>query len=278
MPTENSEDRLQQGLDALNRADFPGAIDSLSQVVAEDSSNAPAWRALGVCYLEIRQPDMALTALERALQADPEEADTHYILGNACGTLGYLERAAACYRRALELDPEHAKAEEFLIRTEALLTSREHYRRGVRLLYGPEPTVADLNQALRELVQSSAIFEDSPAVDSLADCARKLWDLRQEAWLPAPALPGLEGWRRACERGVQCVLARNWRGARAAYEDALDYRAGDAFVHHALGFSLALLEESAAAVRAWLRTLELDPDYDFAQFARVQSSSNVREQ
>jgi tetratricopeptide (TPR) repeat protein len=270
VPTEDPRDRLRQGLDALNRADFPDAIDSLSQVVAEDSSNSAAWRALGICYLEIRQPGVALTALERAVQADPEEADTHYILGNACGTLGQLERAAACYRRALQLDPEHAKAEEFLIRTEALLTSREHYRRGLRLLYGPEPSVQDLNQALRELVQSAAIFDDSPAADSLADCARKLLDIRQEHPLAAPSGPGLEGWRSACERGYHCVIARNWRGARVAYEDALDYRAGDAFVHHALGFSLALLEEPAAAVRAWLRALELDSDYDFAQFGRVR--------
>ncbi len=269
MPTENFEDRLQQGMDALNRADFPGAIDSLSEVVAADASNAPAWRALGVCYLEIRQPDVALTALEQAVRADPEEADSHYILGNACGTLGQLERAAACYRRALEIDPQHAKAEEFLIRTEALLTSREHYRRGLRLLYGPEPGASDLNQALRELAQSAAIFEDSPAHESLADCARKLLDVRQELPVPAPSLAGLNGWKQACERGYQCVVAGNWRGARAAYEDALDYRAGDAFVHHALGFSLALLDEPAAAVRAWLRTTELDPNYDFSCFGRV---------
>lgn len=271
MPAEHLEDRLQQGLEALGRADFPGAIDKLSQVVAEDSSNATAWRALGVCYLEVRQPDVALTALERALQAGHDDADTHYILGNACGTLGHLERAAACYRRALKIDPRHAKAEEFLIRTEALLTSREHYRRGLRLLYGPEPGVQDLNQALRELVQSAAIFDDSPASDSLPDCARRLVDVRQEGRVAAPSEPGFDGWKHACERGYQCVLAGNWRGARAAYEDALDYRAGDAFVYHALGFSMALLEEPAAAVRVWLRALELDPDYDFARFGRVQS-------
>lgn len=270
MPAERLEDRLQQGLDALSRADFPGAIDTLSQVVAEDSSNFAAWRGLGVCYLEVRQPDMALSALERALQAGPGEADTHYILGNACGTVGQLERAAVCYRRALQIDPQHAKAEEFLIRTEALLTSREHYRRGLRLLYGPEPGVPDLNQALRELVQSAAIFDDSPAIESLSDCARRLLDVRKEARAAAPFGAGFEGWKRACERGYQCTLAGNWRGVRAAYEDALDYRAGDAFVHHALGFSLALLNEPAGAVRVWLRVLELDPDYDFTQFGRVQ--------
>ncbi|HXJ96939.1 MAG TPA: tetratricopeptide repeat protein [Terriglobia bacterium] len=273
MPTENLEQRLQRGLDALNRADFLGAIDDLGEVVAEDPSNAAAWRALGVCYLEMRQPANALEALERSLSADPEQPDTHYVLGSACGTLGQLERAAACYRRALELDPDHAKAEEFLVRTEALLESREHYRRGLKLLHGGEPNRDDLNQALRELVQSAAIFDGSPARESLAHCAQKLLALRQEATPVESGTPLTEDWTRACERGFQCTRFGNWVGAREAYQDALVYRVGDAFVHHALGFSFLFLGEPEEAVRAWLRTLELDPDYDFTRFGRAQQSS-----
>jgi len=269
MPIENLEQRLQRGLDALSRADFLEAIENLNGVVAEDSSNAEAWRALGVCYLEIRQPGTALEALERSLQADPEQADSHYVLGNACGTLGNLVRAAACYRRALEIEPDHAKAEEFLIRTEALLESREHYRRGLKLLYAADPTRHDLNQALRELVQSAAIFEDSPARESLVDCAQKLLALRQDHPVPVSVTPALEDWGRACERGYQSALFGNWAGARAAYQDALVYRVGDAFVHHALGFGFLLTGEPGEAVRAWLRALELDPGYDFTRFGRA---------
>ncbi len=269
MLTEDFERRFQHGLDALNRADFLGAIEDLGEVVAQDASNAAAWRALGVCYLEIRQPATALEALERSLSADPEQADTHYVLGSACGTLGQLERAAACYRRALELDPDHAKAEEFLMRTESLLESREHYRRGLKLLYAAQPNRDDLNQALRELVQSAAIFEGSPARDSLVDCAQKLLALRQEDAAAASLAPPAENGARACERGYQCTLFGNWVGVREAYQDALAYCVRDAFVHHALGFSLLFLGEAEEAVRAWLRTLELDPDYDFTRFGRV---------
>lgn len=271
MSAKEPGDLLEQGLNALNSADFPGAIEKLSAVVAEDDSNLAAWRALGVCYLEIRQPHLAVTALERALEADPQHADTNYVLGNACGTVGQLDRAAACYRRALEIDPRHAKAEEFLIRTEALLSSRDHFRRGLRLLYAAEPGARELNQAARELVQSAAIFEDSPALESLADCARKLSELRSEMPVDMPRSRG-DAWKQACERGYHCLLAGNWRGMRAAYEDALDYGGGEAFVHHALGFSLALLEEPAGAVRAWLRALEIDPEYDFTAFGRVRAS------
>ena len=267
------EEQLQRGLDALNRADFPSAIEALSGVVTEDSSNAEAWRALGVCYLETRRPDLAEEALQRSLAAGPDEADTHYVLGNCCGTLGQLERAAACYRRALELDPEHAKAEEFLIRAEALLESRQHYRRGVKLLYSAEPSLGDLNQAVRELVQSAAIFEESPAKENLPDCAGRLLALQQELPVEMEINAEIEAWARACERGYQCCLAGNWRGALAAYEDALDFRASDAFVHHALGFSFISLDEPDQAVRAWLRTLELDPAYDFSRFGRVRRLS-----
>lgn len=269
MPKAELEAKLQQGMDALSRADFPEAIKIFEQVVVEDSSNARAWRELGVSYLEIRQPKIALESLERSLQADPDDPDTHYVLGSACGTIGELERAAACYRHALELNPAHAKAEEFLIRTESLLESRDHYRRGLKLLYAAEPNLDDLNQAVRELVQSAAIFDGSPAIENLADCAQKLLGARHERAMSVEGSAGLKNWSSACERGYECVVAGNWPGARAAYEEALAFRAADAFVHHALGFSFAFLGETMDAVRAWLRTLELDASYDFSCFGRV---------
>src|SRR5271167_2636090 len=112
------KDKLNRGIEAVNRADFSSAITMLSEVVVEDSENTEAWRQLGLCYLETAQPDLAIEALTRAVRYDPLHATTHYLLGNAYGSAGQLERAAACYRRALEIDPGHVKAEEFLIRTE----------------------------------------------------------------------------------------------------------------------------------------------------------------
>lgn len=262
-------ENMNRALEALHRADFPEAIDLLQDVVTADSSNAKAWEQLGVCYLETRQPDLALEALTRALKMGSAGAMTHYLLGHAYGSTGQLESAAACYRHALEADPEHAKAEEFLIRTESLLESREHYRNALKLLYLPEPTARDLNLSLRDLIQSVAIFSDSPARDNLRECARKLFALRTEWLIPSPATPALAPWRKACEQGYLCIGFGNWEGARLGYEAALAYRAGDAFVHHALGFCFVELGEPAEAVRAWLRVIELDPDYDFRRFGRV---------
>ena len=270
MTNLESQDRLARALEALGQADFPAAISLLEELVVEDSANARAWSQLGVCYLETQRPSDAVEALSRAVQAAPTDAQGHYLLGNACGSLGQLDRAAACYRRALELDADHGRAEEFLMKVESLIESREHYRTGLSLLYAQDPSPEDLNRCLRELILSVAIFENSPARDNVPDCARRLRDLQREWPLPREITPELQPWAAACERGFHCLRFKNWAGAQAAYEEALAFRAGDAFVHQALGFSFIELGEIDNAVRAWLRALELDAQCDFTHLARVQ--------
>lgn len=272
---EQFKANLDRAYDAIHRAEFSEAIQILSDLALEDSGNAEVWQQLGVCYLETRQPDLALEALARALKSDSADAMTHYLLGHAYGSTGQLESAAACYRRALETNPHHAKAEEFLIKTESLLESREHYRNALKLLYLPDPGIEDLNRVVRELVQSIAIFDGSPAHDNLRECARKLLALKSEQVIATPPDPELEPWKRACERGYQCMRFKNWVGAREAYDEALGYRAQDAFVHHALGFCFVELGEAGDAVRAWLRVLELDAEYDFTRFGRPGTDRKI---
>lgn len=262
--------KLEQGVAAIQRAGFQEAIEIFTLLTAEAPESAEAWRHLGHCYLETRQLDLALEALTRAVKYNPHDAMAHYLLGHAYGSTGQLEPAAACYRHALEIDPAHAKAEEFLMKTESLLESREHYRNALKQLYAPDPGPAELNLALRELIESAAIFADSPAHQNLRECAQKLFEIRSPMTIPVRATPDLELWARACERGYLCIEAKNWPGARAAYEEALSYRYQDAFVHHALGFCFVELGETFSAVSAWLRLLELDSNYDFTRFGQLR--------
>ncbi len=270
MTNLESDDRMARALEALGQADFPEAINLLEGLVVEDAANARAWSRLGVCYLETQRPTEAVEALSRAVQVAPEDPESHYLLGNASGSLGQLDRAAACYRRALDLDPRHAKAEEFLMKVESLIESRDHYRTGLGLLYSKNPSPEDLTRSLRELVLSVAIFENSPARDNLPEATRRLRDLQRETPLAMEVTPELQPWMAACERGFQCIQFKNWLGAQAAYQEALTYRVGDAFVHLALGFCFMELGEIDNAVRALLRAMELDPHCDFTHLARVQ--------
>ncbi len=264
------EDQLARALEALGQADFPAAIHLLEELVVDDPANARAWSQLGVCYLETQRPSDAAEAFTRALQSAPRDAQAHYLLGNACGSLGQLDRAADCYRRALEIDPHHAKAEEFLMKVETLIESRAHYRTGLGLFFLRNPSRDDLNRCLRELILSVAIFENSPARDNLPEAARRLRELQQEWPLTLAITPELQPWAAACERGFQCMRFKNWVGAQAAYEEALNFRISDAFVHQALGFAHIELGEIDNAVHAWLRALELDSHSDFTRLVHIQ--------
>jgi len=269
-------DRLQQKLvqarDAIGHKHFAAAISLLTEAAAEEPENATVWRQLGHAYLEAEKPGDAIDALTRSLRLDPGDPTANCLLGNAYGTTCDLEKAAACYRRALEIEPEHPKAEELLIKTESLLESRAHYHSGLKLLYSASANAQDLNQALRELLQSIIIFDRSPAHDNLLECARKIEALRSYWEVPVAVTAELVAWAEACRAGFRCAGLRQWSEASEAYRRALGYRSGDAFVHHALGFVLAELGEIDAAARAWLRTLEIDRGYDFTQFGRVRSS------
>jgi len=257
-------------MDAIHQKHFAAAISLLNQAASEEPENASVWRQLGRACLEAEKPEDAIDALTRSLQLDPGDASAHCLLGNAYGTMCDLEKAAACYRRALEIEAQHPKAEELLIKTESLLESRAHYHTGLKLLYSASANAQDLNQAMRELLQSIVIFDGSPARDNLVECARKIEGLRSDWEVPVAATPELMPWAEFCRAGFRSAGLKQWSEAREAYRQALGYRSGDAFVHHALGFVLAELGEIDAAARVWLQTLEIDRGYDFTQFGHVR--------
>ena len=260
---------LDRAIEAFNPADFAAAIGILRDRVAKAPSDGEAWLQLGLCYLETRQPVPAVEALARAVIAEPCRATGHIFLGTAYGASGELERASACFRRALEMDPSHAEAERLLIRAESILESRAHYHMGLRLLYSAQPSVADLNWAVRELLDSAAFFENSPARNNLRECSRKFLLFKSEIHVPGVDTPEQARWFAACHRGYACWQEENWTGARDAYLEALGEGSTEAFVFHALGFCFLELSRSEAAAQSWLRVLEIDPAYDFSHFGRL---------
>lgn len=262
-------DKFDLATQALHQADYHHAIELLVALLSEQADNGEAWRELGVCYLETHQPDLAIEALSKAVRLANCGAVGHYLLGNAYGAAGQLESAAACYRKALEVDPAHAQSDEMLMQTESLIESRDYFRSALRLLYASDPHPADLNRCLRDLLQSTVIFRDSPARQNLKECAAKLLALRSDWLIPFHPAQELESWVKACETGFDCLARRDWAAGRDAYLEALKFRSQDTFVHHALGFCFVELGETDNAIKAWLRVLELNPAYDFTHFGRL---------
>ena len=259
-----SEELIEQGRAALEGAEFDDAVELFGQAAIEDSTNAQAWFYLGLCYYETRQPDLAIEALNRAIAADPDYADAHYLLGTVTGARGQIDEAAEYYRRALAINPNHYKAEEFLIRTEALIASREHYRNAVRLIYAEEREPDWVNRATRELLQSAAIFNDSPAKAEFARLASQV--IEQDNRKPIDTTATSEGpfWTSAVKQAQEAFARKRLPEAASHYNEALDLSPEHAFIHHALGLIYFAIGDTESGLSAWQHVFSLDPDYDFS--------------
>src|SRR5262249_7556476 len=209
--------RLAKGIEALELAEFEDAIVLFEQAVVADASDPNAWFYLGLCYLETGRADLAIEALSRAIAADPSYADAHYLLGTAHGAAGQIDLAAESYRRALAIQPDHPKADEFLIRTEALIASREHYRSALRLVYSPTSGRQEMNEGIRELLQSVAIFNASPAAGEFQRLAGQIMEANEAAI----ASTGGEGpfWGSAVERAERAFDRKAWHEAASGYHE-----------------------------------------------------------
>jgi tetratricopeptide (TPR) repeat protein len=265
--SENSDlfyDLFQKGIAALDLAEFEEAIEAFERVAVEDSSDSRAWFYLGLCYLETGQGENAIEALNRAIVANPEYSDAHYLLGTAVGSVGQIDRAVECYRRALDIDPHHQKAEEFLIRAEALIASRVHYRQAMRLMY-QEPRDANwINLAARELLHSVAIFDASPAKGEFAHLAVQIGETGKKATIERPSDDDGPFWASAVKRAEQAMARRSWPEAASAYHEALDLSPDHAFIHHALGRIYFALGDVDGGIKAWQQAFDLDSDFDFS--------------
>lgn len=69
---------------------------------------AAAYNAVGSSYLEIGQPDSAISALKRAIELNAERSIFHYNLGTAYIKLAQYRDALSAYQRSLQLNPENA--------------------------------------------------------------------------------------------------------------------------------------------------------------------------
>lgn len=264
-----SQQLVEAGLAELDLAEFESAIELFSEAAIANSANSRAWFYLGLCYLETRRADLAQEALNRAIAADPHYADAHYLLGTTMGAAGRIEDAAQCYRDALEVDPHHAKAEEFLMRTEALLASRSHYMAAMKLIYHKERELGWLNQAVRELLHSVAIFKDSPAISEFVGLATMVVESGATKSAGNSVGRGDPFWLKAITKAESAFARKNWPEAASAYNESLEFDSGHAFVRHALGLIYFALGDYESGISAWQKAFELDPDHDFSVIRRL---------
>jgi Flp pilus assembly protein TadD len=128
-----------------------GAVLAKEGEEEEAAALDPSYVEAKTAILERRYAE-ALRLLGEALGRDPENADTHNLLGFAYRKTGNLEAAFRHYQEALRLNPGHRGAHEYIgeayLAAEDLAKAEEHLRVLERLCHSPCEEQADLRTAI----------------------------------------------------------------------------------------------------------------------------------
>ena len=117
---------------ALLRRHWNEALSALEAVIRLDGDLAEALTMLGTTWIQLGDPEQALTFQQRALEIDPQLPEAHRGRADALRALGCLSQAISAYEMALQIRPEYVQAQWNLATT--LLLAGE-YERGWQL-YG----------------------------------------------------------------------------------------------------------------------------------------------
>jgi len=100
-----------QGLGILSRDEYARAVVYFEKAVEIDPNYAESWYQAGFCYGMLGRHADALKASRQAAKLRPEWAETFVNIGASSFALGQYKEAAEAYRQATKLDGENADSQ-----------------------------------------------------------------------------------------------------------------------------------------------------------------------
>jgi hypothetical protein len=107
---ENPDVNAAMGALALNRGDHDAAKKFLRLALEHDAQNFVAWQNLGGVALLEHKPDIAAKCFEKAVAADPDDANSYVLLAKALGEMRDYPGAINALNQVLKLDPTRVDA------------------------------------------------------------------------------------------------------------------------------------------------------------------------
>ena len=199
------------------------------------------WKALGISLHG--QGKDGLSAIQKAAELLPGDADAHYNLGVALQKIGQIVEAIASYRRAVEIKLDFAAAHNnlglALQDIGQVDDAAASYRRALEINPDYAEAYGNLGNALRDLGHpDSAVTSYRRALEIKPDYAEVHNNLGN----------------------ILCVLGR-LDEAVASYRRALEIKPDYVEVHSNLGNALRNLGRFDEAEASYRRALEIKPDF-----------------
>lgn len=106
-----AQNLYSQGLGILSRDDYAKAVTYFEKAVEVDPNYAESWYQAGFCYGMLGKHSEALKASRQAAKLRPEWAETFVNIGASSFALGQYKDAADAYRQATKLDDGNADSQ-----------------------------------------------------------------------------------------------------------------------------------------------------------------------
>jgi tetratricopeptide (TPR) repeat protein len=235
-------------LDAEGQHD--AAMHMMDELSAEHSGNPEVWGRKAELLYNRDRPDDAETALQKALDLNPNYPFGHYLRGRFRQIEGEVPGALILFRRAAELyDPEargllshiHAQIAECELMLNRPVAARAALEMAIRF----DPTNDSLRQSMEQVFGETARFPVT---------ARREQKYQS---LPASAAPER---RAAWEQALSAAANGKLSAAAAAFEKLVKEDENDAAAWFNLGLTRAWQGDNRAALEALDRHVALEND------------------
>ena len=110
MADPGSQSLLRQATERAESGDFAQAAELAQQILSRNGADAEALFLLGRTLAMLDRNDEAITVLEKATKARPDDLEVLNLLGHLLYRSDHHEEAKAAFARCLALDPNHVEA------------------------------------------------------------------------------------------------------------------------------------------------------------------------
>lgn len=97
---------FSEGVKYSNRGEYEKAVEIFESILEKENDNSAVQLALGIAYLNMKQPDSAFEHIEISARLDPQRKKTLFILARLYEKNDQISKAVKTWRKFLDLTPE----------------------------------------------------------------------------------------------------------------------------------------------------------------------------
>jgi tetratricopeptide (TPR) repeat protein len=221
-------------------SEFAAALEVYKHAIALDSSRSDLCVRLGLCCLELGQPETALAALKDAAERDLDNLELQKVMGNAYEAAHLWQESILAYEQASRLAPDDHHLLEAVARAARKAGDPGRAVAALRKAIALAPDSFEYRAGLGELLIAVNQVEDAKALYAESCC---LTPDQAELWM------GL---------GQTQIILDDISGAARSFEKAATLKPDVADFQSAMGEANVRLGSFESAHAAFARAAELD--------------------